>query len=194
MGDKVTERREAKVAAIVASAWKLARQHGVSGLSLHALAREIGMRQPSLYGYFDAKNALYDAMFADGNRQLIDTLDALTLPRDPRAALKKFTGAFVAFALEDAARYELLFQRHLPSFTPSADSYALAEDALGRVGKLMMEAGATQQGDIDCIVAMIAGLIEAQLANEPGGTRWTRHLNRLIDLYLDDIAKRSNPR
>ena len=94
--DKVTQRREAKVASIVASAWKLAREHGIAGVSLHALAREVGMRQPSLYEYFDSKHALYDAMFADGNRQLLERLDALTLPQDPRAALKKFMGAFVA--------------------------------------------------------------------------------------------------
>src|SRR2546430_7564859 len=88
-GDKVTQRREAKVASIVASAWKLAREHGVAGVSLHALAREVGMRQPSLYEYFDSKHALYDAMFAVDNGELLERLDALMLPQDPRAALKK---------------------------------------------------------------------------------------------------------
>src|SRR5438128_3913371 len=194
MADKITERREAKVASIVASAWKLAREHGIAGISLHALAREVGMRQPSLYGYFDSKHALYDAMFADGNRQLLERLDALTLPRDPRAALKKFLGAFVAFALEDPARCELLFERHVPGFTPSPESYALAGEALGRAAKLMNDAGVTQQGDVDCIVAMVAGLMEAQLSNDPGGDRWTRHLNRLVDLYVDDAIKRSTRR
>ena len=33
---------------------------------------------------------------------------------------------------------------------------------------------------------MVAGLIDAQLSNDPGGNRWTRHLNRLIDMYVDD--------
>jgi len=194
IADKVTQRREAKVASIVATAWKLAREHGIAGVSLHALAREVGMRQPSLYEYFDSKHALYDAMFADGNRQLLDRLDALTLPRDPRAALKKFMGAFVAFALEDPARCELLFERHVPGFVPSRESYALAEEALGRAAKLMNDAGVTHQGDIDCIVAMVAGLMEAQLSNDPGGNRWTRHLNRLVDLYVDDAIKRSTRR
>jgi AcrR family transcriptional regulator len=194
MADKVTQRREAKVASIVASAWMLAREHGIAGVSLHALAREVGMRQPSLYEYFDSKHALYDAMFADGNRQLLERLDALTLPQDPRAALKKFMGAFVAFALEDSARCELLFQRHIPGFTPSPESYALAEEALVRAAKLMNEAGVTHQGDIDCIVAMVGGLMEAQLSNDPGGNRWTRHLNRLVDLYVDDTIKRSTRR
>src|SRR6202051_1867192 len=151
MADKVTERRETKVASIVASAWKLAREHGIAGVSLHALAREVGIRQPSLYEYFASKHALYDAMFADGNRQLLERLDALTLPQDPRAALKKVMSAFVAFALEDPARYELRFERHVPGFTPSPESYALAEVALVRAAKVMNEAGVTDQGDVDCI-------------------------------------------
>src|SRR5256885_9792969 len=105
----VTERREAKTAAILAEAWNLAARNGIGGVSLHALAREVGMRQPSLYEYFDSKHALYDAMFADGNRQLLERLDALKLPRDPRAAVKKYMGAFISFAVDDPARAEFLF-------------------------------------------------------------------------------------
>ena len=194
MTDRVTERREAKVATIVKSAWELAREHGVAGLSLHALAREVGMRQPSLYAYFDSKLALYDAMFADGNRQLLDWLDTVQLPNNPRTALKRFMAAFVAFATDDPPRYELLFERHIPGFAPSPESYALAEDVLGRAYKVINEAGVTDQGDIDCVVAMVAGLMEAQTSNDPGGDRWTRHLNRLIDLYVDDAIERSKHR
>jgi AcrR family transcriptional regulator len=186
----VAQRRDAKVAEIVQSAWRLAREYGIVGVSLHALARDVGMRQPSLYAYFDSKLALYDAMFADGNRQLLNRLDAVKLPRQPLPALKKFMAQFVAFAMEDPARYELLFQRHVPGFTPSTESYVLAEEVLGRVYKLINEAGVSEPGDIDCIVAMVAGLMEAQMSNDPGGHRWTRHLNRLIDLYVDDSVER----
>ena len=35
---------------------------------LRDLAAMVGLRQPSLYAYFDSKHALYDAMFAEGNR------------------------------------------------------------------------------------------------------------------------------
>lgn len=187
----VAKRREARVAGIVDCAWRLAREHGIAGVSLHALAREVGIRQPSLYGYFDSKDALYDAMFADGNRQLIRRLDALKPSRDARAALKQWLKTFAGFALEDPARFELLFQRHLPGFTPSAASYALAEEVLGQAHGLIRAAGVTQQGDIDCIVAVTGGIIDTQLSNEPGGTRWVRHLNRLVDLLVDDALTRS---
>ncbi|HYA68850.1 MAG TPA: TetR/AcrR family transcriptional regulator [Acidimicrobiales bacterium] len=189
MQSKVAQRREAKVASIVRCAWALAAEQGIAGVSLHALAREVGMRQPSLYEYFDSKNALYDAMFADGNRKLIERLDAVRLPSDPRAALKRLLSEFARFGLEDPARYELLFQRHVPGFTPSAESYGLARQVLDRVVLLMNAAGVVGQGDIDCIVAVTAGLMENQLSNDPGGTRFVRQISRLVDLVVDDITR-----
>ena len=179
------------MAGIVACAWDLAREQGIAGISLHGLARAVGIRQPSLYEYFDSKHALYDAMFADGNRQLIEHLNGVKLSRDHRSALKQTLAGFTAFALEDPARYELLFQRHLPGFTPSPESYSLAEEVLSRIVSLMRAAGVTAQGDIDCIVAVTAGITDAQLSNDPGGNRWVRHLNRLIDLLVDDAITRS---
>ncbi len=191
---KVALRREAKIATIVAAAWELASEEGIGGLSLHDLARRVGMRQPSLYEYFGSKHALYDAMFADGNRQLLERFAGVTFPRRPRAALKKLLTTFMTFALEDPARSELLFQRHIPGFVPSPQSYAPAEQALARLSQFMQEAGVTEQGDIDCIVAVTAGLMEAQLSNDPGGNRWTRHLNRLVDLLVDDVITRKGTR
>ncbi len=178
------------MATILEAAWKLAEINGIGGLSLHALAREVGIRQPSLYEYFDSKIGLYDAMFADGNRQLLDRLDRLELPSDPRAAVKMFMGTFVTFAVEDSARCALLLQRPIPGFEPSAESYALAEEVLVRVIALLRTSGLDDQGDIDCIIAMVAGLIDAQISNDPGGDRWVRHLDRLVDLHLDDARQR----
>jgi AcrR family transcriptional regulator len=178
------------VASIIATAWELARVHGIAGLSLHALAREVGIRQPSLYAYFDSKHAVYDAMFADGNRQLLEQLDALRLPSDPRAAVRGFMRAFVNFAVEDQARCALLFQRPIPGFEPSAESYAYAQEVLTQAVDLLHAAGLESQGDVDCFVAMVGGLIDAQISNDPGGDRWTRHLNRLTDMYLDEVKQR----
>ena len=192
MPDTVTERRAARTAEIIDCAWALAREHGIAGVSLRALAGEVGMRQPSLYEYFDSKHALYDEMFADGNRQLLARLDATELPDDPRAALKRLLHTFTDFATEDSARCELLFERHVPGFTPSAESYAIADTVLGRIVALVRAAGATDQGDIDCLVAMVAGLMETQIVNDPGGDRWLRHLDRMVDLHLDNISDNDN--
>jgi AcrR family transcriptional regulator len=188
---KVAQRREERVASIVAAAWTLARRHGVGGVSLHALAREVGIRQPSLYAYFDSKHALFDAMFADGNRQLLARLDEVELPRNPRGAVKAFMRALVDFAVEDPARHALLFLRPIPGFEPSAASYEQARAVLSRAVELLHAAGLESQGDVDCFVAMVAGLVDAQISNDPGGNRWTHHLERLTDMYLDEPKRRS---
>jgi AcrR family transcriptional regulator len=190
MVGKVAERREARTQEIVDAAWKLAAVDGIGGFSLHGLARELGIRQPSLYEYFDSKLALYDAMFAAGNRALLARVDALVLPDEPRQAVKAFMHAFVAFALEDAARMELLFSRPIPGFEPSEEAYAPAVEVLARSAALLRAAGMRAPTDVDCIIAMVGGLIAAQMSNDPGGDRWVRHLDRLIDLYLDDATTR----
>jgi AcrR family transcriptional regulator len=190
MVGKVAERREARTAEIVAAAWTLAAAEGIGGFSLHGLARELGIRQPSLYEYFDSKLSLYDAMFADGNRALLARLEALDLPDDPRRAVKALMHAFVEFALEVPARTELLFNRPIPGFEPSPESYLPAIAVLTKATTQLRAAGMRAQGDIDCVTAMIGGLITSQLSNDPGGNRWVRHLDRLIDLYLDDAQRR----
>ena len=189
--DRRTARHHAKRATIVAEAWALARRDGLGAISLRDLAEQVDLRQPSLYAYFDSKLALYDAMFADGNRELLGRLDSLELPADPRVALKVLLGAFADFALEDPARNSLLFRRVIPGFEPSPESYALAVDALSHVLAVMNDAGVTDSGDVDCMIAMVAGLIEAQLSNEPGGDRWLRHLDRMVDLLADDAHVRN---
>ena len=186
----VAQRREAKTASLVAHAWELARSDGIGGLTLRALARKVGMRQPSLYEYFASKNALYDAMFADGNRQLLERLDSLALSKDPRRAVHAFMRAFAEFVLEDPVRHLLLFQRPIPGFTPTAESYADAEKVLARAVDLLATAGIRDPGDVDCFIAMVAGLVDAQASNDPGGRRWIRHLDRLIDLHIDDAHRR----
>jgi len=183
--EPIALRREAKVEAIVAAAWELARAHGIAGISLRDLARAVGIKQPSLYVYFDSKDALYDEMFADGNRQLVARIEALDLPADPRLAVKVFIREWIAFALEDISRYQLLFQRHIPGFTPSPESYALAERALRPLIGLVRDAGAADPGDLDCMIAVVAGLTDAQISNDPTGDRWIRHTDRLIDLLID---------
>jgi AcrR family transcriptional regulator len=188
---KVQQRREERTAEIVAAAWSLAAEEGVAAISLHGLARKVGMRQPSLYSYFESKHALYDAMFADGNRRLLARLDRLDLPDDPREAGKLYVREFVQFSLDHPEVNALLFQRTIPGFEPSAASYAYAQEVLAGSVSLLHAAGVTDAGDVDCIVAMIGGLLAAQLSNDPTGDRYVRHLDRLVDLYVDDALSRS---
>ncbi len=189
-GDWRNRRREAARADILAVAWELARENGLAGLSLRDLARRIGMAAPSLYSYFESKHALYDAMFADGWQSLLSR-GAPEAGEDLRSALRNSQRMFVDWALEDPVRYQLLNQRTIPGFEPSPESYALAQEAY-RVGFAPVEAHVelTQQ-DRDLVTAVVAGLLNQQIANDPGGTRWVRLLDDAVDLLAHRLGART---
>ncbi len=188
--DRRRERHEAKRSTIVEEAWKLARRAGLGAISLRDLAAQVDLRQPSLYAYFDSKLALYDAMFADGNRKLLAATAALPDRDDPIEALIELVEALIRFSTEDPVRHELLFHRPVPGFEPSAESYAIALEFYELAGGRVIAAGASSPDDLDLFTAIVAGLSDQQVANDPGGERWVRLSRRAMQMYLADLDRR----
>ena len=145
------------------------------------------MRPPSLYWYFDSKHAIYDAMFAEGNRQLLARFEEQNWPTDPRELLRLSARVFVEFSAEDVQRYQLLFQRTIPDFEPSPGSYALAVQALEQMRTLFTAAGLSDLGQFDLWTALTAGLAAQQTANDPGGDQWLRLIDEAVGMYADHV-------
>lgn len=186
--DRRSRRRDARIAAILAEAWELARRDGLLGISLRDLADRVDLAQPSLYSYFASKADLYDAMFAEGNRQLIDEVLGEPFPDDAREALVEVLRRSVMFSSLDPVRHELLFQRPVPGFEPSATSYEVAEEFYRSAATLITAAGVTEQTDVDLFTAIAAGLSNQQVANDPGGDRWAVLAERAVNLFLAEVT------
>jgi AcrR family transcriptional regulator len=188
--DRQAERREATRAEILGAAWVLAQDKGLTELTLRDVALAIGMQAPSLYSYFPSKLAIYDAMFGQAWTQYSEAFAAaeLTLPRSARAAIKKIAQLFFEFAIASPPRYQLMNERLIPGFVPSAESYAPAVDVLERVRGHLRTFGVDDPGDVDLLLALIGGLINAQLANEPGGDRWARLVDKAVDMFADNLG------
>ena len=174
---------------ILTAAWGLARERGLGGWSLRDVADAVGMRAPSLYVYFDSKNALYDAMFAEGNAELLRRGGVVTTEVEaagvaPSEALLAGAVMFFDFCLEDPARYQLLFLRTVPGFEPSAASYALAREALEQMRAVMRAAGVGGPEQVDLWTAMLSGLVAQQVSNDPGGDRWRRLVRPAVEMFL----------
>ena len=190
--DRRAQRHEVRRSEILAAAWQLAHRDGVAAISLRELAAMVDLRQPSLYAYFESKSALYDAMFAQGFQALIDERRALKLDDDPVLALRQGARHFVDFCLADSARYQLLFQRSIPGFVPSPASLALSVEALGFLQRWLADAGLHGPVALDLSRALLTGLAGEQIANDPGGDRWVRHLDDLVDVFVA-VASRHSP-
>jgi hypothetical protein len=102
--------------------------------------------------------------------------------------------AFLQFCVEDPVRHQLLFQRTIPGFEPSSESYAPAVQMLAELQAGLRACGVDDPRAWDVWTAMLAGLAAQQNANEPGGDRWTRLADECIDMYLDHFAAASRPR
>jgi AcrR family transcriptional regulator len=191
--DRRRRRHQAKRALIVAEAWDLARRDGLAAISLRDLAERVDLRQPSLYAYFDSKLALYDAMFVDGYRQLLETMAQQPAPDDAREALVAFVELCVRFAVEDVVRHQLLFQRTIPAFKPSPESQELMLE-FHEIGRRRLRAvGVTDVPSADIFTAIVVGLTHQQVFNDPRGDRWLRHVRRSMDMFLADVERRSKP-
>ena len=169
---------------IVRAAWQLSSEHGLQGWSLRDLATAVDMQPPSLYGYFDAKDDIYDAMFADGYRTFLERIAATPGDGEPTAAVHRAARTYLDFCVERPARFELLFLRTVPGFEPSSESYELARSALAALREVLRSAGLDGQDDLDLWTAVLTGLATQQVSNDPGGARWTRLLDRAVDAFV----------
>jgi AcrR family transcriptional regulator len=186
--DRRAERREATRREILDAGWEIARSEGIAALTLRAVAERIGMRSPSLYSHFESKNAIYDGMFGQAWEQLLALQQATPLPRSPRRRLLVIAQRFFDFSVADLARYQLMNQRTIPDFEPSDEAYAPSVAVMAHFRQDLAEIGITAQADVDLNTAIVAGFVDQQLANDPGGERWRRQLPRLIDMYADAVG------
>jgi AcrR family transcriptional regulator len=170
--------------AIIDVAWTLASEEGLASWSLRDLARRTGISTPTVYAYFDSKNAIYDAMFGRAATQLDELMNEPFDAVEPSDILVAVATRFSAFCIESTVRYQLLFQRTLPGFEPSSESYAPAVRALARAQESLALNGITEARHADIWTALITGLVDQQVANDPSGERWTSLIAEATTMFL----------
>jgi AcrR family transcriptional regulator len=188
--DRKSERRTATRREIVDAAWQIARDKGLAQVTLRDVAELVGMRAPSLYTHFASKHAIYDAMFGDAWTQFLEHSKAAAAgePRPSRAALRFYARVFFDFAVAFPARHQLMNVRTIPDFAPSPEAYAPSVAVMQDFIARMARHGVREQDDIDLFVAIVGGMVDAQLANDPGGARWSRLLDRAINMFADNVG------
>jgi AcrR family transcriptional regulator len=201
--DRRAVRRQATLDELVDVAIDVMAEQGAAGLSLGEVARRMGMRPPSLYVYVDSKNAVYDLVFAQGWRAVLEIVDGLPDPgpeMEVTAYLVHSAEAYLRWSVEHPVHSALMGWRQVPGYAPSDAAYEPAVAALGRLrAKLsrLQELGALRDDvELDEVVAawtvLMSGVVSQQLANQPGtsyddGT-YTGLLPSLIAMFVAHYA------
>jgi AcrR family transcriptional regulator len=188
--DRRSERHEAIRREILDAAWAAAHETSIAGLTLRDIASRVGMQQPSLYSHFASKQAIYDAMFRQAWEAYLESAQAAArdLPAEPRARLITMAEHYFDFAVADLPRHQLMDVNVVPNFRPSAEAYAPAMEVYGLMLGVLRNLGVTSDEDADIYTALIGGLVNQQLANDPGGQRWRRLIPRVFSMFADDLG------
>ncbi|WP_188113621.1 TetR/AcrR family transcriptional regulator [Nocardioides humilatus] len=193
--DRKAERRAAVRREILDAAWAIARESGLTQITLRDVAQRIGMQAPSLYTHFDSKMAIYDAMFAESWAAYGSTFDELRteLSPDPRTALHQLFRHFYDYAIADHPRYQLMNERVIPGFEPSAESYAPSQQVFAQGHSTVTGLGNITDADFLIFMSLLGGLVNQHFANDPGGTRVTAVLERAVDMWADAVGLPPSP-
>lgn len=181
---------------ILDAALEVMDEAGVGDLNLTEVARRVGLRQPSLYQYFDSKTAVYDALFERGMRGHLAVLrDAAAGTAPGLATLRAMMTATVRFSVEHPVLSHLLFTQSVPGLTPSERAYrpslevvALTRAALSTaVARGELCASADSEQGLGLLIALTGGVASQQLANDPGTGfdqgRYARLIEPALDMY-----------
>ena len=192
--DRQAVRRRETRDEIIRAAWELVREEGLAGLAMRDLGNRVGLKAQSLYSYFESKLEIYDGMFHEGYVAFAAEVDALVTsdPSGPVAPGSDFFHAsahvFFDFCTADVVRYQLLFQRTIPGFVPSDSSYAVAREAYEKTARHMAVLGVTDTESVDVWTALLTGLTDQQISNDPGGDRWGKLIDGAVDMFLETHA------
>jgi AcrR family transcriptional regulator len=104
------EQREVVRRRILVAAQELFDSAGIEAVSMRGLGAKVGLTASALYAYFPAKIDLLRAFWWDALDQMHARMEVLSREeRDPIAAIRALGRAYVDFALENPARFRVVF-------------------------------------------------------------------------------------
>ena len=198
--DRRHRRRLETIEEIVDVAVEVMTEYGVGGLSLGEVARRMGLRTPSLYVYFDSKNAVYDAVFARGWRAVHATMqpayDGAQHAEDLPAYFLTCSRLFIGWMLEHPAQAQLMCWRPVPGYEPSDVAYEPAVEMLNAADAFFVQLRDRglfrPESDVELLLrtwtVLTTGVMTQQLANAPDvpfdeGT-FTATLPDVVSMFL----------
>jgi AcrR family transcriptional regulator len=133
------------------TARQLMAEKGTAGLSIRAIARQMGMTAPALYHYYASLNDLITALIQDAFTQLAETLEAAaadSMLTTSAEQLTIVTHAYRHWALAHPIDFQLLYGNPIPGYTqPTGVTHPPARRSLLVIAGIFT--AAIESGEID---------------------------------------------
>ncbi|GLW97873.1 TetR/AcrR family transcriptional regulator [Microtetraspora sp. NBRC 16547] len=144
--------RERVRAELIREITEIARRHltvdGAAGLSLRAVAREMGMVSSAIYRYFPSRDDLLTTLIVDGYNALGEAVEKA----DAACARDDYMGRWLAvchvvrgWALAHPHEYALLYGSPVPGYRAPEDTIAPATRGVAVYGRILADAIAAER-------------------------------------------------
>jgi AcrR family transcriptional regulator len=171
-----------------------ARRHlatdGAAGLSLRAVARELGMASSAVYRYFPSRDDLLTALIVEAYDALgvaAEEAEAASAQADPRARLQAVCGAVRRWALAHPHEYALVYGSPVPGYAApraTVGPAARVGKALARIVADGVAAGTVKPGTGGTDALLTPGVAaQVGLPADPGGTLGARMIQAWTALF-----------
>jgi AcrR family transcriptional regulator len=145
-GVRAKARREMR-AVILDTAREHLAQHGATGLSLRAVARDVGMVSSALYRYFENRDALLTALIIEAYDSLGDTVEraeAAVDRDDLRGRWRAIATTVRRWALERPHQYALVYGSPVPGYRAPQDTVGPATRVTALLAALLRDVAAQE--------------------------------------------------
>ncbi len=136
-------------AAILDTARAHLAEQGAAGLSLRAVARDVGMVSSALYHYFDSRDTLLTALIIDAYDQLADQVgdaEAAVARDDLVGRWRAVATATRSWALADPHQYALVYGSPVPGYAAPQDTVGPATRVTRVLADILVDAAASGTG------------------------------------------------
>jgi AcrR family transcriptional regulator len=169
--------------AIVAAGRQILESDGLDGLTLQAVAHQVGVRPPSLYKRIDGRGDLIRRIGNDVAVDLEATMETAATTGDPRTDLRAMVHAVRAFARRHPRGYALLF-------APLPDESRVDSAVNARISAIILRATGAVAGPDEAmqaarmVVAWLNGFVTMEQA---GAFRLGGSIDEAFDYGIDRI-------
>lgn len=129
---------------IKAAARQQMAQHGTAGLSLRAIARELGVTAPAIYNYFPRLDDLITALVVDAFTALAEAIEAAEAGASGDTCGPKILAMCLAYrrwAVEHPVDFQLIYGNPIPGYVAPAEiTVPLARRPFDGLFRLFLEA------------------------------------------------------
>jgi AcrR family transcriptional regulator len=170
----------------VEEAARLADEVGLQRVTISALAKRLGVAQPSLYKHLAGTEALQQHLAALAVRELGEVLGSAALGRSGDDALRALAGAYRRFALDHPGRYAATVRAPDPADEAHAEA---TEHVLGIVLAVLRGYSLEGADTIDAARMLRSALHGFAALEAAGGFGLPRHVDRSFDRMVDALDR-----